>query len=365
LLAPGRPLRFARAIFFPAAQAHSAILWALAQKPRAGAGHQMRRREFITFLGGVAAWPLAARAQQAKIWRIGMLDTAQRELNAANMNAFLQGLRDLGYAEGQNLAIDYRTASDHSELLPGLVSELLRLKVDVFAVRGTPEALAIKKATTTVPVVMTAVADPVGAGIVASLAHPGGNFTGVVSFATELAGKRIEILRELIPTAKLVAAIEDPENPANTIQWGVIRDAARTLGVEALKLEVRNAEDVIRVFDEASRQRVDAIYVDVNSVTRANQRLIVDLAGRHRLPAIYSDREFLDGGGLITYGVSYPQLYYRAASFVNKILMGAKPENLPVEQPSRLEVVVNLKTAKALGLTVPLPLLTRADEVIE
>jgi putative ABC transport system substrate-binding protein len=304
-------------------------------------------------------------AQQTKIWRIGMLDTAQRELNAANMNAFLQRLRELGYVEGQNLAIDYRTASDHSELLPGLVSELLRLKVDVFAVRGTPEALAIKNATATLPVVMTAVADPVGAGIVGSLAHPGGNFTGMVSFATELAGKRIEMLRELIPAAKLVAAIEDPGNPANTIQWEVIRDAARTLGIEALRLDVRNAEDVIRAFDEARRQRVDAIYVDVNSVTRANQRLIVELAARHKLPAIYSAREFLDAGGLITYGVSYPQLYFRAASFVDKIFKGAKPADLPVEQPARLEVVVNLKAAKALSLTVPQSLLFAADEVIE
>jgi putative ABC transport system substrate-binding protein len=187
----------------------------------------MKRRDFITLLGGAAAaWPLAARAQESKIWRIGMLDTAQRELNAANMNAFLKGLGEFGYVEGRNLAIDYRTASDHSELLPGLVSELLRLKVDVLAVRGTPEALAIKNATTTLPVVMTAVADPVGSGIVVSLAHPGGNFTGMVSFLLELAAKRIEMLRDLIPGAKLVALMEDPGNPTTTAQWEAVRDAA-------------------------------------------------------------------------------------------------------------------------------------------
>jgi putative tryptophan/tyrosine transport system substrate-binding protein len=326
----------------------------------------VKRRDFITLLGGgAAAWPLAARSQQTKVWRIGMLDTAPRELNGANMNAFLQGMREFGYVEGQNLAIDYRTASEYSELLPGLVSELLRLKVDVFAVRGTPEALAIKNATTTVPAVMTAVADPVGSGIAASLAHPGGNFTGLVSFATELAAKRVEMLRELVPAAKLVAAIEDPGNPANTAQWEAIRDAARTLGIGALQLKVRNAEDVIRVFDEARVQRVDAIYVDVNSITRANQRLIVELAARHKIPAIYSAREFLEVGGLMSYAVSYPQLYYRAASFVEKIFKGAKHADLPVEQPARLELVVNLRTAKAMGLEIPPALLVSADEVIE
>jgi putative ABC transport system substrate-binding protein len=212
---------------------------------------------------------------------------------------------------------------------------------------------------------MTAVADPVGSGIVATLAHPGGNFTGMISFNNELAGKRVAMLRELVPAAKLVAAIEDPGNPANTTQWEQIRDAARTLGIGALKLEVRNAEDVIRAFDEAHRQRVDAIYVDVNSITRANQRLIVELASRHKLPAIYSAREFLEVGGLMTYGVSYPQLYFRAASFVEKIFNGAKPADLPVEQPARLELVVNLRTAKAMGLEIPAALLVSADEVIE
>ena len=326
----------------------------------------MNRRDFIALLGGAAAaWPLTAQGQQTKVWRIGVLDTAPRELNAANMNAFLQGLRELGYVEGQNLAIDYRTASEHSELLPGLVSELLRLRVDVFAVRGTPEALAIKNATATVPVVMTAVADPVGSGIVATLAHPGGNFTGMVSFTNELAGKRVAMLRELVLAAKLVAAIEDPGNPANTTQWEQIRDAARTLGIGAMKLEVRNAEDVIRAFDEARRQRVDAIYVDVNSITRANQRLIVELASRHKLPAIYSAREFLEVGGLMSYGVSYPQLYFRAASFVEKIFKGAKPADLPVEQPTTFELVINLKAATALGLTIPPTIMVRADEVIE
>jgi putative ABC transport system substrate-binding protein len=325
----------------------------------------LRRRDLITLLGGAAAWPLAARAQLNKVWRIGMLDTAPRELNAANMNAFLQSLRDLGYVEGQNLTIDYRTAAGSSEPLPGLVSELLGLKVDVIVLRGTPEAMAVKNATSTVPVVMTAVGDPVGSGIIAALAHPGGNFTGMVSFTTELAAKRIELLREMIPTGKLVAAIQDGGDPANAAQWEQIRKAARTLGVEALNLDVRNAEDVSRAFDEATRKRVDAIYVNVASVTRTNRHLIVELAAQHKLPAIYAAREFVENGGLITYGVSYPQLYARAASFVDKIFKGAKPADLPVEQPTKFELVINLKTAKALGLTIPLTLQYAADEVIE
>jgi putative ABC transport system substrate-binding protein len=318
----------------------------------------------LSLLGGAAAWPVAVRAQQNKVWRIGMLDTAPRELNAANMNAFLQTLRDLGYVEGQNLTIDYRTAAGRSELLPGLVSDLLRLKVDVIVLRGTPEATAVKNATSTVPVVMTAVSDPVGSGIVAALAHPGGNFTGMISFALELAAKRVELLREMIPTAKLLATIEDGGNPANAENWEQIRKAARTLGVEALNFDVRNAEDVSRAFDEAARKRVDAIYVDVDSVTRANRQLIVELAAQHKLPAIYAAREFVEDRGLVAYGVSYPQLYARAASLVDKILKGAKPADLPVEQPTKFELIINLKTAKALDLTIPLTLQYAADEVI-
>jgi putative ABC transport system substrate-binding protein len=325
----------------------------------------MKRRTFIAGLGSTAAWPLGARAQQSKVWRIGMLDTVQREFNAANLNAFLKGLRELGYVEGQNLAIEYRTASERRELLPELVSELLRLRVDLFAVRGTPEAIAIKNATATLPVVMTAVADPVGAGIVASLAHPGGNFTGMISFTVELAAKRIEMMRELIPTAKLFATIAVPGNPNDTKYWGLIREAAQTLGIEALRFGVRNAEDIIRAFDEARRQRADAVYVDVNSITRANRRLIVELATRIKLPAIYAAREFVDDGGLMTYGVSYPQLYFRAASLVDKIFKGTKPSDIPVEQPTALDLVINLKTAKALGLTIPETLLATADEVIQ
>jgi putative ABC transport system substrate-binding protein len=326
----------------------------------------MRRRDFIILLGGAAAaWPLAARAQQNKVWRIGMLDTAPRELNVANMNAFLQSLRDLGYIEGQNLTIDYRTATGSSEPLPGLVSELLRLKVDVIVLRGTPEAIAVKNATSTVPVVMTAIADPVGSGIVAGLAHPGGNFTGMISFAFELGAKRVEMLREMIPTAKLLAAIRDGGNPVVAEEWEQIRNAARALGVEALNFEVRNAEDVSRAFDEAARRRVDAIHVGVDSVTRANRHLIVELAAHHKMPTMYSARESVEDGGLMSYGVSYPQLYARAASLVDKIFKGAKPADLPVEQPTKLELVINLKTAKALGLTIPLTLQYAADEIIE
>jgi putative ABC transport system substrate-binding protein len=225
--------------------------------------------------------------------------------------------------------------------------------------------MAIRNATDTVPVVMTAVADPVGSGIVATLAHPGGNFTGMVSFVVELAAKRIEMVRDLIPTAKLVGAIADPGNSANMMQWEAIRSAAKTLGIEVQKFEIRNAEGVSRAFDEARRERVDAIHVDLNSITRANQRLIVALAARDKLPAISSAREFVAEGGLMSYGVSYPQLYLRAASFVDRIFKGTRPADLPVEQPTRLELVINLKTAKAMGLNFPPALLVSADEVIE
>jgi putative ABC transport system substrate-binding protein len=326
----------------------------------------MKRREFITLLAGAAAArPLAARAQQTKVWRIGMLDTASQELNAANLVAFRRGLRELGYIEGQNLAIEYRTADGRSDRLPELVSELLRLKVDAFVLRGTQEAIAVKNATSTVPVVMSAVADPIGSGIVAELAHPGGNFTGMISFVTELEAKRVELLREMVPKLKQLAIIRDGSNPATATQWEEVQKAARALAIEARNFDVRSGADVGRAFEVASKDLVDAIYVGVDSVTRTNQRQIVDLAARYKLPAIYPAREFVEEGGLVTYGVSYPQLYLRAGSFVDKIFKGAKPADLPVEQPTKLELVLNLKTAKALGLDVPPLLLARADEVIE
>jgi putative ABC transport system substrate-binding protein len=325
----------------------------------------MNRRHCIKALCVAAAWPLAARAQQNKVWRIGMLDTASRDLNATNMTAFLQGLRELGYIDGQNLTIEYRTDEGRSERLPDLVSELLRLKVDAIVLRGTQEAMAVKNATSTVPVVMSAISDPVGLGIVAGLARPGGNFTGMISFASEVSAKNVELLRAMVPTVRRLAAIHDASNPGTAREWEEIQKAARTLAIEARSFDVRNVADVSRAFDAAGRDRIDAVYVNVDSVTRANQRQIIGLAAQYKLPAIYAAREFVDNGGLATYGVSYPQLYFRAASFVDKIFKGAKPADLPVEQPTKLEFVINLTTAKALGLEIPATLLARADELIE
>ena len=325
----------------------------------------MQRREFITLLGGAAAWPLAARAQQQKVWRIGMLDTASRELNSANLAVFYKELRDFGYVEGQNLIIEYRSADGRNERLPDLVSELLRLNVDLIVVRGTPEVLAIKNATSTIPVVMSAVVDPVGLGVAASLRRPGGNITGMSSIVTELEAKRVELLKELVPGMKRMALLGDFRNSAVTMQWEEVQIAARSLGIEAQRFDVRSTADVNRAFEVAIREHVDAIRVGVDGVTRPNRRLIIDLAAMHKLPTIYAAREFADDGGLIAYAANYAHLYLRAASFVDKIFKGANPADIPVEQPTKFDLIVNLKTAKALGLTVPYTLLARADEVIE
>ena len=254
---------------------------------------------------------------------------------------------------------------DRIERLPDLVSELLRLKVDLIVLRGTPEVTAVKNATSTIPVVMTAVADPVRLGVAMSLAHPGGNITGLSSFVTDLEAKRVELLKELVPGMKLMAALGDFSNPAVANQWEEVQIAARSLAIEAQRFEVRSAADVRRAFEVAIRERVEAIRVGVDGVTRPNRRLIIDLAAMHKLPAIYAAKEFADDGGLMAYGTNYPSLYFRAASFVDKILKGANPAEIPVEQPTKFDLIVNLKTAKALGLTVPYPLLARADEVIE
>jgi putative tryptophan/tyrosine transport system substrate-binding protein len=327
----------------------------------------MRRRQFITLLGGAAAWPITANAQQpaGKIWRIGMLETAPQGVSAANLAAFQSGMRELGYVLGQNLVIEYRSSDGHNERLPDLASELVRLNVDLIVLRGTPQALAAKSATDRIPIVMANVADPVGSGIIASLANPGGNITGSSSFVTELEGKRIELLKEMVPGVKRMATIRDFSNPATTAQWESEQAAARALAVEIRRFDVRDTVGVTRAFEAAIDEKVEALIVAVNTVTSTNRRQIIELAAHYKLPAIYQDGAFAADGGLISYGVSYPQLYYRAATFVDKIFKGAKPADIPVEQPTTLEFVINLKTAKMLGLDGPISLQQRADEVIE
>jgi putative ABC transport system substrate-binding protein len=325
-----------------------------------------RRRFLIAAATAVLATPLASLAQQkGKIWRIGVLETISPALNAANFDAFRQGLRELGYVEGQNVVIEYRSADGRQERFPDLATELVRLKVDLIVTRGAPASLAAKNATGSIPVVISATADPVGSGIVASLARPGGNVTGLSAYNVELYAKRVELLRELVPSLARIAGLFNMSNPVVPSQWKEVERGARSLGVQVQLLDVRNPEDLGRAFDAATRQRADALVVAVDALTQSNRQLIVDLAAKHRLPAIYGSDEFVYAGGLITYTVSFPHLYYRAATYVDKILKGAKPGDLPVEQPTKFELVINMKTAKALGITIPQSILVRADRVIE
>jgi putative ABC transport system substrate-binding protein len=325
------------------------------------------RRAFLgTLAGGLLAAPLVSEAQQAgKIYRIGVLEPTSMALNAANLDAFRQGLRELGYVEGHNLMIEYRSADGRSERFPDLAAELVRLKVDVIMTRGTPAVLAAKNATGTIPVVMAASGDPVLSGVVASLARPGGNVTGLSAIVGEISGKRLELIREVVPGVSRVAALFNMSNPIDALQWKETESAAPSLRVQLQLLDVRKPGDLAGAFDAAVKQRAGALVVGLDALTWANHRPIVGLAAKHRLPAMYGGREFVDAGGLIAYGVSYPHLYHRAASFVDKIFKGAKPADLPVEQPTKFELVINLKTAKALGLTIPQSVLGRADEVIQ
>jgi putative tryptophan/tyrosine transport system substrate-binding protein len=327
----------------------------------------MQRREFITLLGGSAAvmlTPLQSSAQLSnKIWHIGVLETTSMVLNAPNFDAFRQGLRGLGYVEGQNLVIEYRSAEGRGERFAELAADLLRLNVDVIVTRGTPAVLAAKKATATTPVVMAAMGDPLM--IVSSLAHPGGNITGLSGYSTDLEVKRFEILKELVPGAVRIAGLYNMGNPITPPQWNLLQTAAQKLAVELQLLDIRKREDIAPAFDAASGEHADALMVGIDALTQENRTLIAKLAADHRLPTIYVSREYIDAGGLIAYGPSYPDLYRRAAIYVDKILRGTSPSNLPVEQPTKFELVINLKTAKALGIKVPATLLVRADEVIE
>ena len=256
-----------------------------------------------------------------------------------------------------------RSADGRDDRFSELASELIRLKVDLILTRGTPATLAAKNATGTIPVVMTGIGDPIGQGVVASLARPGGNVTGLSATTTEVYAKRVELLKELVPGAARIAALFNMSNPSVPPQWKEVETAARSLGIQPQLLDVRKPDDLVRAFDGAISQRADGLVVGLDTLTQANHRLIVDLAAKHRLPAIYASMEFADG--LITYGVNYPELYRRAASFVDRIFRGTKPADLPVEQPTKFELVVDMKTAKALSLTVPPLLLLRAHRVVQ
>ena len=315
----------------------------------------LQRREFIALLGGAAAaWPLAARAQQqhlAKVWQIGLLETTSEQLNARNLLALRQGLLDLGYAEGRNLVIEYRSAEGHPERFEELAAELVRVKIDVIVARGTPAIMAAKNASETVPIVMTASAQPFT--FVTSLARPGGNVTGLSSLASDLYGKRIELIKEAVSAITRVGVMFNSTNPNYGKNSSEVDKAALSLGIELHKFDLRQPDDIALAFEKATEQRVDALVVGIDTVTQANSHFIAELAAKHRLPAIYAGREFVETGGLMAYGVNYPDLYRRAAAFVDKIIKGSNPANLPIEQPTRFELLINLKTSKTLGIEIP------------
>lgn len=327
---------------------------------------RVTRRAFLTSGAACLALPLVAEGQRmAKVYRIGMLETRSTALNAANIDAFRQGMRELGYREGQNLQIEYRSSDGRDERFPGLATDLVDLKVDLIMTRGTPAALAAKNATRTIPVVMAASGGPLEAGIVPSLAHPGGNVTGLSSGITESYPKRVELLTDLLPKLQRLAALLNMANRVVPPQWDIIQTSARSHGIETQLLNIRRPEDLPGAFQSAAQQRAEALVVGLDGVTQANLRPIADLTLKHRLPSIYPARDYAQLGGLMTYGSSDFHLYHRAATFVHKIFKGAKPADLPIEQPTRYEFFINLKTAKALGLVIPPSLLVRADRVID
>ncbi len=329
----------------------------------------MKRRDFIALLGGAtaasAAWPLAASAQTPpKIPRVGYIASSSRTEASHRFEAFWQGLRELGYVEGQSIALEVRWAEGRNERIPELVAELVGLKMDVLVVGSSAGALAVKKATGTIPIVMVA-ADPVGLGLVTSLARPGGNVTGLSYFNEALIAKRLQLLKELVPELARLAVLRNPIVAVHAIFWQETEVAARKLGVALQPLEVRGPEDFEAAFAAATRGNAQALIALDDALTLAHRPRIVALAASSRLPAMYGFREFPDEGGLMSYGPSFVVLHRRAATFVDKILKGAKPADLPVEQPTKFELVINRKAANALGLTVPPTLLAQADEVIE
>ena len=321
----------------------------------------MRRREFITLLGGAAvAWPLAARAQQpAKVPRIGIID------DAPIWDHFRQGLRDLGYIEGQNIAFEYRSAEGMPDRLAAVATELTRVPVDVILTYGTPSTAAAKQATTTIPIVMIGIGDPVRAGFVASLARPGGNITGNVVLGPGTGSKRLQLFKEAIPTISRIAFLWNPDNASNAAYYEEIQRAAPVLGVKLLSVEVRSFNEFDSVFARMMRERPDALMMTADPLHELHVGWVIDFKAKNRLPGMFQSREDVVAGGLMSYGASRPDLFRRGATYVHKILQGAKPADLPVELPTKFEFVINLKTAKTLGLEFHPQLLARADEVIE
>jgi putative ABC transport system substrate-binding protein len=321
----------------------------------------MKRREFITLLGGAAVAPLVANAQPAKLARIGALVLTSADAQSL-AKALREGLREFGYAEGQNFVFEFRSADGNTDRLPNLAAELVRLSVDVIMATFTPCALAAKQATTTVPIVMAAVADPVGSGLVQSLARPGGNITGFSNMAAETAGKSVELLRDMLPSLKRVAVLANPLDPFTRPFLEQVNLAGRTIGIEIAPIAMAQGPDEVEAaFALIAQERPQAVVVQGIFFSRT----VADLAIKHRLPSASVLRQFAQAGGLVSYGADVPDIFRRCAVVVHKILQGTKPADLPVELPTKFKLVINLTTAKALGLDVPWFLQQRADEVIE
>ncbi len=327
----------------------------------------MRRREFIALLGGAAAcWPLAARAQQSqRVPRIGVLLPGTPTSFAPRTQAFVEGLRDLGYVEGTTVAIDWKWGEDRVDRLPDLAAELVGSQMDVIVTGGTPATKAVKNVTHTIPVVMAMVGDPVGAGLVQSLGRPGANATGLSIVATDLSGRRLQLLKEVVPGLSFVAVMSYGANPQSQIEVTETEIAARRLELQLHSVPISAVNSIENAFDKIKEGRVQALIVVTDPILFSQRRQILDLAAGSRLPAMYPYRAFAEGGGLISYAPSDRDVFRRAASYVDRILKGANPGDLPVEQPTKFELVVNIKTAKALGLTIAPTLLATADEVIE
>jgi ABC-type uncharacterized transport system substrate-binding protein len=325
----------------------------------------MKRREFITLLGGAVAWPLAARGQQpGKLPTIGLLVSSTPADESQRVGAFTQRLHQLGWIDGRTITIELRSAEGRPERAHEIATEFVRRKVDVIVTSGTPIVAVVKQATSTIPIVFAVAGDPVGNGLVASLARPGGNVTGLSLMQVDIAGKRLELLHQMVPGLRRLGIMGNFSNPPLALELNEVQEMANRLGLEVVTCEIRRAEDIAPAFDTL-KARAEALYVEADTLVVANRTRIIILALAARLPAIFNSREYVKEGALLSYGPNFPELFRRAADYVDKILRGTKPGDIPVEQPTKLDLVVNLTTAKALGLTVPDTLLARADEVIE
>jgi len=323
----------------------------------------MRRRDFITLVGGTAAWPLAARAQQPKVWRIGVL--AGVPPTPAMLSAFRDGMRGRGYVEGQNLSIDVRWPQGSFDQDPSVVTELVNSNVDVIVAWGTPATIAARRATLTIPIVMASVGDPVGSGFIASLARPGGNITGLSNIQVDLSAKLMELFAELVPGMKRVGVVHNPNNPFHTMALREIEDAVRKLNMQVVQVHAQTSDEFDRAFAQLSAESVGGVVVLGDPTVVEQSRRIAELALSARLPTAFQRREIVDAGGLFSYAPDLNNQFRQAAFYVDRILKGEKPAELPVQQPTKFELVINLKTAKALGVTVPLIMQMTADEVIE